>query len=176
MVDGYRLHFSHAAEQLSKRDRADTAEQLLTTFTEAVPFSTIPGDLQTLFFTARAHRTLGNAEKAASLLKDGEPLVMEELKTAGSRQQFSRALQYAGRIRTSYLKANQRAAREAFDEKIDRVLSQVPFQVPARIRQAYGLAADTSGGLEAPAAMPSPNREGTPSQQPPQPSQPPNNE
>jgi MFS family permease len=176
MVDGYRLHFSHTAEQLSKNGQADPAEQLLTDFTEAVPFSTIPGDVQTLFFAARAYRTLGNTRKAANLLKDGEPLVMEELRTASSRQQFSRALQYAGRIRTSYLKANQTAAREAFDQKIDKVLARAPFQVPTRIRRAYGLATDTSGGPETPEMMPSPNQGAPSSQQPPQSSQPPNNE
>jgi hypothetical protein len=177
MVDGYRLHFSHTAEQLSSLNHGETAEQLLTDFTEAVPFSTIPADMQTIFFTTRAYRTLGNPDKVAGLLKDAEPLVMEELRTASSRRQFSRALQYAGRIRTSYLETNRTEAMETFDEKIDRVLAQVPYQVPTRIRRAYGLATDTSGeGLETPAVMPSPNQEAPPAQQPPQSSQPPNNE
>lgn len=65
---------------------------------------------------------------------------------------------------------------EAFDEKIEKVLARVPYQVPARIRRAYGLASDTSGGVETPELMPSPNQEGVPSQQPSQSSPPSNNE
>jgi hypothetical protein len=176
MIDGYRLHFSHTAEQLGRMGHGDPAEELLTDFTEAVPFSTIPADMQTLFFTARAFQTLGNEEKVASLLADAEPLVFEELRTASSRRGFSRALQFAGRVRSSYLKANQNEATEAFDEQLDEVLSEVPFQVPTRIRQAYGLATDTGGtGFEGPGMMQSPGRESPPSQQPPQPSQPPDN-
>lgn len=129
--------------------------------------------MQTLFFTAQAYRTLGNTEKVAGLLKDAEPLVLDQLRTASSRRQFSRALQYAGRIRSSYLKTNQTDATEAFDAKIDEALSEAPFQVPARIRQAYGLASDTTdGGLKTPGTMPSP---GAPPQEAPQSSPPPNN-
>jgi len=176
MIDGYRLHFSHTAEQLSRKGHAETGEQLLTTFTESVPFSTIPADMQTLFFTAQAYRTLGNTEKVADLLGRARPLVLSQLRTASSRQRFSRALQYAGRIRSSYLKTNQQAEMEAFDKKIDEVLSNAPFQVPARIRRAYGLSSDTTGETMAPSGVTpqaQPNRGGA-SQQPPQPSSPPN--
>lgn len=173
MVDGYRLHFSHTAEQLGRKNHQETAQRLLNNFTEAVPFSTIPADMQTLFFTAQAYRTLGNTEKVAGLLKDAEPLVLDQLRTASSRRQFSRALQYAGRIRSSYLETNQTDATEAFDAKIDEVLSEAPFKVPPRIRQAYGLAEDTTGGdLKTPGMLSPPG--GAP-QQAPQSSPPPNN-
>jgi MFS family permease len=177
MIDGYRLHFSHTAEQLNRKGHAETGEQLLTNFTESVPFSTIPADMQTLFFTAQAYRTLGNTEKVARLLERAEPLVLSQLRTAGSRRRFSRALQYAGRIRSSYLKTNQKSATEAFDKKIDEVLANAPFRVPARIRRAYGLSSDTTGGTMAPSGMtpqaPQPSRSGAPRQSP-QPSSPPN--
>ena len=176
MVDGYRLHFSHTAEQLGQRGRTETAEQLLTNFTESVPFSTIPADMQTLFFTAQAYRALGNTEEVAELLADAEPLVLSQLRAASSRRQFSRALQYAGRVRSSYLKANQTEAMEAFDQKIDDALANAPFRVPARLRRAYGLASDTTsqGALQAPDMMQQPNRGSSP-QQTPQSSPPSNN-
>jgi hypothetical protein len=130
--------------------------------------------MQTLFFTAQAYRTLGNTERVATLLEKAQPLVLSQLRTANSRRQFSRALQYAGRIRSSYLKTDKKAATEAFDEKIDKVLSNAPYRVPARIRRAYGLASDTTGGTLRPSGMMSPPNPGSAPQQSPQPSSPPN--
>jgi len=174
MVDGYRLHFSHTAEQLGQRGRTETAEQLLTNFTESVPFSTIPADMQTLFFTAQAYRALGNTEKVATLMEKAEPIVLTQLRTANSRRQFSIALRYAGRLRSSYLKMSQKATTENFDQKIDKVLANAPYRVPVRIRRAYGLTGDTTGEAfqpSGPMTQPSP---GNAPQQSPQPSSPSN--
>jgi hypothetical protein len=174
MVDGYRLHFSHTADRLGQMGRTQAANQLLNRFTSSVPFSTIPADLQTLFFTAEAYRRLGNQNRVATLLTDAQPLVLEQLRSAGSRQQFSRALQYAGRIRSSYLSINQQGAVNAFDQQIDEVLSGAPYRVPANVRRAYGLSSDTSAGASAPPGpMSPPSRGGMPSQ-PAAPSSPPN--
>lgn len=172
MVDGYRLHFSHAAEQLARKNESETAEQLLNTFTDAVPFSTIPADMQTMLFTARAYRSLDNTEKATSIMTTAEPIVLQQLRTAQSRKQFSRALQSAGQIRASYLEAGRKSATDAFDEQIDEVLSNAPFRVPSRIRQAYGLATDTAQAPNQPLQpLPQPT---TPGDGTPQPSSPPN--
>ncbi|WP_103019975.1 glycosyltransferase family 117 protein [Salinibacter altiplanensis] len=172
MVDGYRLHYAHAAEQLGQQDRPDTAEQLLNDFTEAVPFATIPADMQTLFFTAQAYQSLGSTDRVARLLADAEPMVLAQLRSAGSRRRFSRALQYAGRVRSSYLKANQTNAVEAFDRKLEQVLANASFQVPARVRQAYGLASDSARGpSQMPAVPGAPSS--APSQEPALPSSPP---
>jgi len=175
MVDGYRLHFSHTAQQLERKNHTQTAKRLLNNFTEEVPFSTIPADMQTFFFTAEAYRTLGNTGKVADLLKDAEPLVLNQLRTASSRRKFSRALQYAGRIRSSYLKANRKDATETFDQELDKVLANAPYRVPKRIRRAYGLASDTTGGAteKLPGMMSPPSRGGA-SPTSPQPSSPPN--
>ncbi len=166
MVDGYRLHFSHTADRMGRMGHSEAANQLLTDFTTDVPFSTIPADMQTLFFTAEAYRTLGNETKVAGLLEDAQPLVLNQLRTASSRRQFSRALQYAGRIRSSYLSTNQTEATEAFDQKIDEVLANAPYRVPARIRRAYGLSSDTTGGSVSPPGMMNPRRGAPPSQSP----------
>ena len=171
MIDGYRLHYSHTAEQLGQKGHSDTAERLLTDFTEAVPFATIPADMQTLFFTAQAYQSLGRTDKVATLLADAEPMVLAQLRSAGSRRRFSQALQYAGRVRSSYLKANKTGAVEAFDQKIEQVLADASFRVPARVRRAYGLASDSARGSQMPAMPGAPPS--TPSQQPAQPSSPP---
>ena len=174
MVDGYRLHFSHAAEQLERRNKVQTSEQLLNNFTASVPFSTIPADMQTLFFTAQAYRALGNTEKVATLMEKAEPIVLTQLRTANSRRQFSIALRYAGRLRSSYLKMSQKATTENFDQKIDKVLANAPYRVPVRIRRAYGLTGDTTGEAFQPSGPMTQSSPGNAPQQSPQPSSPSN--
>jgi len=146
MIDGYRLHFSHAAEQLARKGHKERSRTLLNSFTAEVPFSTIPGDVQTLMFTARAYRTIGDTDKLADVLQEAQPVVFNEVRTANSRRGFSRALLFAGRVRQGLMDANRSEALKAFDEKLDAVLAEAPYSVPARIRRAYGLASDTSGG------------------------------
>jgi hypothetical protein len=145
MVDGYRLHYSHAAERLARTGHADRGRTLLNEFTAEVPFSTIPGDVQTLMFTARAYRALGDTERLAGVLQEAQPVVFNELQTANGQRQFSRALFYAGRVRKAFTQADQTEALDAFDQRLDELLNQAPFSVPPRIRQAYGLTDDSAG-------------------------------
>ncbi|PQJ33877.1 membrane protein [Salinibacter sp. 10B] len=146
MVDGYRLHFSHTSERLAKQGHTERSRQLMTNFTEEVPFSTIPGDVNTLMFTARAFRAIGDTEKLAGVLQEAQPVVFNELQTASSQRQFSQALFYAGRVRKAFVQADNQEALNTFDEKLDAQLAKAPYSVPARIRRAYGLSSDTSGG------------------------------
>jgi len=155
MVDGYRLHFSHTAERLARTGDTERGRTLLNNFTEAVPFSTIPGDTQTLMFTARAYRAIGAPEKLASVLQEAQPVIFNELQTAGSQRQFSRALFYAGRVRKAFMQADQQDALTAFDQELDALLAEAPYSVPPRIRQAYGLESDTTaGGGQQPMQLP----------------------
>ena len=146
MIDGYRLHFSHAGERLARKGQTDRGQKLMDHFLTEVPFSTIPGDIQTLMFTARALRAIGDTDKLAGVLEQAQPIVFSELQTAGSQRQFSRALFYAGRVRKAFVHAEQDDALTAFDQRLDEVLGQAPYSVPQRIKRAYGLAADTTSG------------------------------
>ena len=146
MVDGYRLHFSHAAERLARTGHTERARTLLNDFTADVPFSTVPGDIQTLMFTARAYRAIGDTERLAGILEAAQPVVFNELRTASGQRQFSRALFYAGRVRSAFQKADQTDALDAFDQQLDALLAQAPYSVPPRIRRAYGLASDSAAG------------------------------
>ncbi|MFO8100424.1 MAG: DUF2723 domain-containing protein [Salinibacter sp.] len=156
MVDGYRLHFSHATEQLAQNDHRDEAETLLTNFTDQVPFSTIPGDVQTMMFTADAFQAIGDSENAVAVLDEAQSVVFEELQTADSQRGLSRALQYAGMMRRSYMKTGDRESTSAFDDRLQDILAQVPYEIPDRVRQAYGLTGDTAApdepDLQAPGA------------------------
>ena len=92
--------------------------------------------------------------------------MFNELRTANSRRSFSRALQYAGMMRRSYTDTGMSDATEAFDNRLNDVLSQVPYQIPPRVRQAYGLTSDSAGtaapGLQPPAPGNAPGGESPP--------------
>ncbi len=145
MVDGYRLHFAHTAEQLANKGHSEKARQMLTDFTASVPFSVVPGDTQTLMYTARAYRAIGDTKKLADVLQEAQPTVFSEVRTASSKRQFSRALLLAGRVRKGLRDAERGEAINAFDKKLEAVLADAPYRVPSRIRRAYGLSQDTSG-------------------------------
>ncbi len=167
MVDGYRLHFSHASERLAKQGYTERSRELLANFTAEVPFSTIPGDIQTLMFTARAFRAIGDTEKLADVLQEAQPVVFNELQTASSQRQFSQALFYAGRVRKAFVQADNQEALNTFDEKLDAELATAPYSVPDRIRKAYGLTDDTSSGTQGtPMQMPGGAGAGSPSPAP----------
>jgi hypothetical protein len=125
----------------------EAGQELLTRIVNEVPFSTIAGDLQTYLLTARALEATGNAEMMASIMEQAEPLVLNDLRTANSRRNFSYALRYAGMVRSSYLDANKTESLDAFDEQVETLLAQAPYEVPQRIRKAYGLStgSDTTG-------------------------------
>ena len=170
MVDGYRLNFSQAAERLAMTGHADTAREMFDRFMEALPFSTIPADMQTFLLTARTYDALGDYDKVASVMQEAEPVVLQQLETARSRRNFQYALQYAGMVRTAYQSAGQMDATRAFDRKIDEALSDVPFQVTPDVRRAFGLggSADDSTQLlpemaPGPGGMSSPSPPASPS-------------
>jgi hypothetical protein len=144
MVDGYRLHFAHTADRLAQMGHADRGRTLINDFTADVPFSVIPGDLQTMMFTARALRSLGETEKLAGVLQKAQPVIFSDLRSAGSQRQFSQALFYAGRVRKAYQDAGKQEAVTTFDAKLEETLAQAPYRLPNRLRRAYGLAGDTA--------------------------------
>jgi len=161
MVDGYRLNFSQAAEQLAAMNRTPQADSLMTNFVRDVPFETIPADLQTYLLTARAFESTGNVEQAASVMKRAQPLVLRDLRQARGRRSFSYALQYAGLVR-SYLIGSDAETLDTFDRRIDDALADAPFPVPNDVRRRFGLASESDtttrpglpGGMQ-PAPAPS---------------------
>jgi hypothetical protein len=97
-------------------------------------------------------------------------VVFNDIQTANSRRQFSRSLLFAGRVRRGLQDAGRQEALSAFDKELEALLAEAPYSVPPRIRRAYGLASDTSGG--GPPALPSGMQD---SPTPPAPSGPPDN-
>jgi len=148
MVDGYRLNFSQAAEQLAGMGQTSTADSLMSGFVDHVPFTTIPADMQTYLLTARAFEATGNAQRATEVMKRAQPVVLQELRTASGRRNFSYALQYTGLVR-SYLTASDPETIDTFDRKVDQILADAPYPVPNDVRRRFGLAtsSDTTQSL-----------------------------
>jgi hypothetical protein len=182
MVDSYRSIFSHAARRLGAKGQRGEGKALLDRLMTEMPFSTVAGDMRSHLVMARAYEATGAQEEATRLMSQAEPLVLDDLRQSSSRRDFSFALQYAGMIRLSYQQAGDSDALSAFDEQLEQVLAQAPYQVPSRVRSAYGLPGgnDTSqtpslpfGGGPTPSSdAPSPNPS-TPSGQSPSPGTPP---
>ncbi len=161
MLDGYRISFSQAGEQLARQNYADRAQELLTTFADQVPFSTVAGDLQTYMLMARALEISGATDRAQQVMQESEPVVLAELRSRSQRQQ-AYALQLAGAVRSTYMDVGADSARAAFDQRLEQVLQQQQINLTPNQRQRLGLAQSSPGdaslppGISTPAPSPSP--------------------
>jgi hypothetical protein len=141
MIDGYRISFSQAGEQLVRQGYPDRARRLLTNFVDQVPFSTVAGDIQTFVLMARALEVAGANDRAIRVMQESEPVVMHEVRS-GARRSMTYALQYAGSIRGAYRDAGMQDALTSFDERLEQALADANVALSDRQRQMLGL----SGG------------------------------
>jgi len=141
MIDGYRISFSQAGEQLARQGYPDRARRLLTNFVDQVPFSTVAGDIQTFVLMARALEVAGANDRAIRVMQESEPVVMHEVRS-GARRSMTYALQYAGSIRGAYRDAGMQDALTSFDERLEQALADANVALSDRQRQMLGL----SGG------------------------------
>ncbi len=138
MLDGYRISFSQAAEQLANQGYPDRARRLLGDFLDAMPFSTVAGDIQTFFLMANALETVNDSERLLRILEQAEPVVMNDIRT-GSQRSATYALQFAGFIRATYQREGRTEQREAFDNDIETALQESGFRLTPHQRQMLGL-------------------------------------
>ena len=139
MADGYRLFFSHAAEQWANDGEHEEVRAFLDRFSEQVPFETIAGNLQSYVLMAQAYEALGSADRVAEIMVGLEPLVFDELRTATDTQDFLFALRFAGSVRMSYIEADRPDRVQAFDQTFDRLRQELPYDIPQDILRDYGL-------------------------------------
>ncbi|PEN14372.1 membrane protein [Longibacter salinarum] len=146
MIDGYRISFSQAGEQLARQGYPDRARNLLGTFLDQVPFSTVAGDIQTFVLMARALEVAGDMDRTIRVMQESEPVVLHEVRQ-GSRRSMTYALQYAGSIRGAYRDAGMEEALASFDSELEQALSDANVALSDRQRQMLGLAGsgDTNG-------------------------------
>ena len=138
MLDGYRISFSQAAEQLANQGYPDRARRLLGDFLDAMPFSTVAGDIQTFFLMANALDTVNDSERLLRVVKAAEPAVMNDIRT-GSQRSATYALQFAGFIRATYQREGRTEQLTAFDNDIETALQESGFRLTPRQRQMLGL-------------------------------------
>jgi tetratricopeptide (TPR) repeat protein len=141
MVDNYRNIFSHTAESMAQAGMKEEARELLDDFMVKVPFETIPGDERSFFFMADAYRALGDREKAVSLLKKAEPLVLHRIENPRSSRDLDRAAQFLEIIRNAYLEARDFEAASAFTDRIAALLQDSSYrQTPEEMQAMYDTA------------------------------------
>ena len=138
MLDGYRISFSQVAEQLANQGYPDRARRLLGDFVDAMPFSTVAGDIQTFFLMANALETVNDTDRLLRVLEQAEPVVMSDIRT-GSRRSATYALQFAGFIRATYGREGRTEQLDAFDNNIETALEDSGFRLTPRQRQMLGL-------------------------------------
>jgi len=138
MLDGYRISFSQAAEQLANQGYPDRARRLLGDFLDAMPFSTVAGDIQTFFLMANALDTVNDSERLLRVVETAEPAVMNDIRT-GSQRSATYALQFAGFIRATYQREGRTEQLTAFDNDIETALQESGFRLTPRQRQMLGL-------------------------------------
>jgi hypothetical protein len=110
MVDNYRSVFSHAAQSLAEDGHIDRARTLLSQVSTNVPFETIPGDIRSYVFLARAFLAADDRESVVDLLRRSESIALERLERAVTQRDIQIAVQYVQFIQSTYLEA------EAYDE------------------------------------------------------------
>jgi hypothetical protein len=145
MLDGYRISFSQAAEQLANQGYPDRARRLLGDFLDAMPFSTVAGDIQTFFLMANALDTVNDSERLLRVVETAEPAVMNDIRT-GSQRSATYALQFAGFIRATYQREGRTEQLTAFDNDIETALQESGFRLTPRQRQMLGLGEGSGPG------------------------------
>jgi hypothetical protein len=134
MVDNYRNIFSHTAESLGRAGRNEEGLELLDWFMEQVPFDTIPGDETSFAFMAQAYAVLGETEKAATLWKQAEPLVLHRLVmalAANSNNQMTRVARFIEIIQGAYLETEDFEAYADFTNRIGEAIGDSTYRQTA---------------------------------------------
>ena len=147
MVDNYRNIFSHTAEQMALAGHQAEALELLDWFMESVPFETIPGDETSFAFMAQAYAVLGEEQRAASLWKDAEPLVLHRLKRAiasNSQNQMARVARFIEIIQGAYLENEDFESYANLTNQIGEIIGDSTYrQTAEEVEALYRSMADS---------------------------------
>jgi hypothetical protein len=155
MLDAYRNIFSHTAERLAAKGQAEDGEELIERLMAAMPFDTISGDARSRILMARAFEAVGDSARVVNLMEEAEPLVFGDLRDASTRRNFSFALQYAGMVRMMYQQAGAQESLSAFDNQLETLLAQAPYQLPPDARSAFGLRSSPQDSAAGSTSLPS---------------------
>ncbi len=151
MVDNYRNIYSHTAETMARNGQVEEAQELLDWFMEQVPFETIPGDETSFAFMAQAYAVVGDTERAASLWKMAEPLVLHRLKqamNANSSNQMARVARFIEIIQGAYLETQDFESYANLTNQIGEVIGDSTYrQSAAEVEALYNAMNDSTSGF-----------------------------
>lgn len=140
MLDShYRTLFTYAASELSRLGHRGDAQALLGRLHREMPFDVIPGTPYTYSQTAQSFLDLEQPAMARSVLASSRPLILHNVETAGSRNAYAEALQFAGWTRQLLSQAGDADALDTFDLQLLSRMNQQPFSVPPQVRRQLGL-------------------------------------
>ena len=121
MADSYRRRFGHVARRLAEKGAPEAAEKLLEGFSESMPLSSIPGGPSTLLPMARAHRSVGNEDRAAGLMSKVEDVTLRLLSEAETQEDAQYALYLARRVQNVYSSTGAKKQLASFRQRFKNV-------------------------------------------------------
>jgi hypothetical protein len=121
MADSYRRRFGHVARRLAEKGAPEAAEKLLEGFSESMPLSSIPGGPSTLLPMARAHRSVGNEDRAAGLMSKVEDVTLRLLSEAETQGDAQYALYLARRVQNVYSSTGAKKQLASFRQRFKNV-------------------------------------------------------
>lgn len=148
MTDNYRNIFSHTAENMGRHGKVEEALDLLDWFSEQVPFSTIPGDEMSFAFMAQAYASLGEIEKAASIWRLAEPLILHRLEHPSSTNELNRTARFIEVIRGAYLEVRDFEGYVRFMNGLAEITGDTTYQPTAQEVEAMFDTMNSDSSLE----------------------------
>ncbi len=150
MVDNYRNIFVQTAQTLAREGQTEEAAAIMDRLMQEIPFTTIPGTPSSYLVVARAFQQLGNTEQAVDIWKRAEPVVLDQLGRARSRQQINRLVQFVQMIQIGYMEMGDFDAAAAFSDRIadalnDDIYRMTPDELRIESERLFGPNTDSLG-------------------------------
>lgn len=121
MVDNYRNVFAQTAIGLIEAGQVEEALEILDTIMAKVPYETIPGDITSFVYPARAYEMAGRLDKSIEILQASEPYLLHLVSTTRSSSRQGQLLQLVQEVQRMYLGARDYEAYAAFLNKLNGV-------------------------------------------------------
>ncbi|MFK7844228.1 MAG: DUF2723 domain-containing protein [Rhodothermales bacterium] len=153
MVDNYRNVFVQTAQTMYNSGDIAGAAELLDFLMEKIPFEVIPGTERSHLIVARAYQLVEENSKAVEIWKKAEPIVLSNLKQAGTQAALDQTARFMQMIQIGYMEVGDYDAASAFTNQIadaigDQSYRKTAEEFEADSRRIFPPAAtpDTSSG------------------------------
>lgn len=117
----YRTVFAYGASQLHRLGHTQEARRQLHRITREMPFNIIPGSMQSLVQFSDVYLTLDEPDAAAGLLTRAGSRAIHKLRTAQSKAEQSRAIQFARITRQMLRETGRQDLLQHFNRQLSTV-------------------------------------------------------